>query len=141
MQQWLENHPLITYIVIFACLVYVYNKVFRMRKLPLLKDVVVYLTMAVGAGILWLFQLDLGLPIVACLGVAVALMLTVRIRYWMLDREARKNGTASSGTAEQKQSAVPDESEAAQRTATAEARPVAVKGTGKKDNGTANSGS
>ncbi|TMV46700.1 hypothetical protein FE783_25685 [Paenibacillus mesophilus] len=92
MQQWLENHPLITYILIFVFLVYVYNKVFRMRKLPLLKDIVIYLTMAVGAGILWLFQLDLQLPIVISLGVAVALMLTVRIRYWQLDREARKKG-------------------------------------------------
>jgi hypothetical protein len=92
-QQWLENHPLITYILIFVFLVYVYNKVFRMQKLPLLKDAVIYFTMAVGAGILWLFQLDLKLPIVISLGVAVALMLTVRIRYWQLDREARKKGT------------------------------------------------
>lgn len=141
MQQWLENHPIITYIVILACLVYVYNKVFRMRKLPLLKDVVVYLTMAVGAGILWLFQLDLGLPIVACLGVAVALMLTVRIRYWMLDREARKNGTADNGTgaAGQKQTAAPGESEAVQRATTG--TPVAVKGTGKKGKEAAKPGS
>lgn len=92
MQQWLFDHPWITYILIYAFLVYIYNKVFRMRKLPLLKDAVIYLTIAVGAFILLLFQLDLELPIVISLGVAVALMLTVRIRYWQLDREARKKG-------------------------------------------------
>lgn len=92
MQQWLFDHPWITYILIFVFLVYIYNKVFRMRKLPLLKDLVIYLTIAVGAFILLLFQLDLELPIVISLGVAVALMLTVRIRYWMIERENRKNG-------------------------------------------------
>lgn len=95
MQQWLFDNPWITYILIFVFLVYIYNKVFRMRKLPLLKDAVIYLTIAVGAGILTLFQLDLELPIVISLGVAVALMLTVRIRYWMIERENRKNGVTA----------------------------------------------
>lgn len=93
MQQWLFEHPWITYILIYVFLVYIYNKVFRVRKLPILKDAVIYLTIAVGAFVLLLFQLDLELPIVISLGVAVALMLTVRIRYWMLEREQRKNGS------------------------------------------------
>lgn len=90
MQKWLFEHPWITYILIYALLVYIYNKVFRVRKLPLLKDLVIYATIAVGAFILWLFQLDLALPIVPCLGVAVALMLIVRIRYWVTERGNRK---------------------------------------------------
>ncbi|MEF3305504.1 YlaH-like family protein [Paenibacillus sp. GYB003] len=100
MQQWLFDHPVVTYILILVFLIYIYNKVFRMRKLPLLKDAVIYLTIAVGAFILLLFQLDLELPIVISLGVAVALMLTVRVRYWMIDRENRKkaqNGQAGDG--------------------------------------------
>ncbi|MDF2721686.1 MAG: hypothetical protein K0Q59_1361 [Paenibacillus sp.] len=105
MQQWLEQHPLITYILIYVFLVYIYNKVFRMRKLPLLKDAVIYLTMAVGAGILWLFQLDLQLPIVISLGVAVALMLTVRIRYWTIAREKRKAERLAAARHEQSGSA------------------------------------
>jgi hypothetical protein len=102
-QQWLYDHPWITYILIFAFLVYIYNKVFRMRKLPPLKDAVIYLTIAVGAGILTLFQLDLELPIVISLGVAVALMLTVRIRYWMIERENRKNGISTAAAQDARQ--------------------------------------
>jgi hypothetical protein len=91
-QKWLVDHPWITYILIYVFLVYIYNKVFRIRKLPLLKDAVIYLTIAVGAFILLLFQLDLELPIVVSLGVAVALMLIVRIRYWFTDRSKAKGG-------------------------------------------------
>lgn len=92
MQKWLVDHPWITYILIYVFLVYIYNKVFRIRKLPLLKDAIIYLTIAVGAFILLLFQLDLELPIVVSLGVAVALMLIVRIRYWFTDRANARSG-------------------------------------------------
>jgi 4-hydroxybenzoate polyprenyltransferase len=78
------------YVLIYAFLVYIYNKVFRTRKLPILKNAVVYLIIAVGAFVLLIFQVDAGLPIVYCLGIAVALMLMVRIRYFLEDRKARK---------------------------------------------------
>nr|WP_315607270.1 YlaH-like family protein [Paenibacillus aurantius] len=62
---------------------YVYNKVFRVRKLPILKDLIVYLMIAFGAFILYLFQFTIGLPIIYCMAAAVSLMLIVRIRYFI----------------------------------------------------------
>ncbi|WP_409341285.1 YlaH-like family protein [Paenibacillus sp. MBLB4367] len=87
---WLVTHPWITYILIYIFLVYVYNKVFRVRRLPILKEAIVYLLIAVGAFVLLLFQVDLQLPIVPCLAVAVGLMFLVRIRYWVEARQKRK---------------------------------------------------
>jgi len=86
MSQWLAEHLLITYFIIYVCLTYVYHKVFRARKLPILKEAVIYLLMGVGAFVLFLFQVDLGLPIVACLLFALSLLFIVRIRYFFLDR-------------------------------------------------------
>ncbi|MDQ1912960.1 YlaH-like family protein [Paenibacillus sp. GD4] len=89
MTDWLRAHPFLTFVFIFVLMTYVYNKVFRMRKLPILKELVIYLLLAVGAGMLMLFQMA-GLPIVASLTVAVSLMLIVRIRYFIQDRGNRK---------------------------------------------------
>lgn len=88
---WLSRHPILTYLIIYIFLVYVYNNVFRVRKLPLLKDALIYLLVGVGAFILLLFQHDLGLPIVYCLAVAVFLMLLVRIRYYNEKRSQSKS--------------------------------------------------
>lgn len=82
MQDWLANHLWFTFIAIFIMLAYVYNKVFRTRKLPLLKNLIVYVLIAVGALLLMFFQL-MGLPIVLCLGVAILLMVIVRIRLFL----------------------------------------------------------
>ncbi|MDF2814319.1 MAG: hypothetical protein K0Q81_519 [Paenibacillus sp.] len=89
MQNWLAEHLWVTYLIIYVFLVYIYNKVFRTRKLPVLKAAIVYIMMGVGAFILLLFQVDLELPIVLCLGVAVALMFMVRIRYWVESRQKK----------------------------------------------------
>lgn len=89
--EWFASHPWITFIIIYVLLTYVYNKVFRVRKLPILKELIVYLGIAVGAFILLLFQVDLRLPIVYSIGVAVSLMLIVRIRYWITDRIGKRN--------------------------------------------------
>lgn len=89
MSAWLTMHPFITFIIIYVCLTYVYNKVFRMRKLPLLKDAIVYALIGAGGFILLLFQHDLQLPIVQCLLVAVGLMFMVRIRYWLAARSGK----------------------------------------------------
>jgi len=86
MNEWLGEHLLITYILIYTCLTYVYIKVFRARRLPILKEIIIYLLLGIGAFLLLVFQVDLGLPIVACLLFALSLLLIVRIRYFFLDR-------------------------------------------------------
>ncbi|MCR8634996.1 MULTISPECIES: YlaH-like family protein [Paenibacillus] len=89
MTEWFRAHPYIAYLIIFVLITYVYNKVFKMRKLPILKEAVVYLLLGVGAFMLLLFQLG-ALPIIPSLAVAVALMLMVRIRYFFQERTNRK---------------------------------------------------
>jgi len=89
MNEWLFEHVWITYALIYALVTYVYNKVFRVRKLPLLKDAIIYLLIGVGSFILLIFQL-FGLPIVLSLSVAVGLMLLVRVRYFVEGRAKRK---------------------------------------------------
>ncbi|MBN3525937.1 YlaH-like family protein [Paenibacillus apiarius] len=89
MQQWLASHPYVSYLLIFVFIVYIFNKVFRVQKLPILKEIIIYLFMALGAFVLLIFQID-KLPIVQCLFVAVALMFMVRIRYFV---EARRKKT------------------------------------------------
>lgn len=78
------------WIIIFLFVVYIYNKVFRARKLPLLKDLVVYVLMLFGSFVLLIFQADAGLPIVYSLGVAVLMMLIVRIRVWLEGRTKKQ---------------------------------------------------
>jgi hypothetical protein len=82
MLAWFQAHLWTTFIIIYIALAFIYNKVFRVRKLPLLKEAIVYLMLGVGAFILLLFQVDLGLPIVISLGAAIGLMVIVRIRNW-----------------------------------------------------------
>ncbi|KOR88405.1 YlaH-like family protein [Paenibacillus solani] len=90
MQEWFASNPIISYILIFVLITYVYNKVFRVKqKLPLLKEILLYILMALGSAILLVFQID-KLPIIQCLLVAVALMLMVRIRYFVEDRQKKK---------------------------------------------------
>lgn len=90
MQSWFAAHPIIAYIVIFVLLTYVYNQVFRVnQKLPIGKEIVLYIMMAVGSGMLLIFQHD-KLPIIQCLLVAVSLMFMVRVRYFVEARQKRK---------------------------------------------------
>ncbi|MGN7761196.1 MULTISPECIES: YlaH-like family protein [Paenibacillus] len=94
MQIWFAEHPIVAYIVIFILLTYVYNRVFRVnQKLPIGKEIVLYLMMAVGSGMLLIFQHD-KLPIIQCLLVAVGLMLLVRVRYMVEARQRRKAAAA-----------------------------------------------
>jgi len=87
---WFAAHPIISFLIIYGFLVYIFNKVFRVRKLPILKDLIIYLMIAVAAFVLLVFQID-KLPIIPCLTVAVALMLMVRIRYFVEARQKRKS--------------------------------------------------
>jgi predicted tellurium resistance membrane protein TerC len=94
-QAWFASHPLVSYIIIFVLITYVYNKVFRVRqKLPLLKEIILYILMAIGSGMLLIFQHD-KLPIIQCLLVAVALMLLVRVRYFVEARQKKKAEAAA----------------------------------------------
>lgn len=86
-EHWLE------YVLILVCVIFIYNKVFRAGKLPLVKDLIVYVLMALGSFVLLIFEVDAGLPILYSLGTAVALMLIVRIRYFFLDRSKRNRDT------------------------------------------------
>ncbi|MCE3202575.1 YlaH-like family protein [Paenibacillus sonchi] len=94
MQNWFAEHPIVAYIVIFILLTYVYNRVFRVnQKLPIGKEIVLYVMMALGSGMLLIFQHD-KLPIIQCLLVAVGLMLLVRVRYMVEARQKRKAAAA-----------------------------------------------
>ncbi|TBL78118.1 YlaH-like family protein [Paenibacillus thalictri] len=90
MYEWFRQHPWLAFVLIYIMVAYVYNKVFRTRKLPVLKSLIVYLLLGVGSVMLLVFQVDAELPIVPCLAVAIGLMFMVRIRYWVQDRAAKK---------------------------------------------------
>ncbi|GAA0411944.1 YlaH-like family protein [Paenibacillus motobuensis] len=90
MQAWFAQNPVISYILIYVLIIFVYNKVFRsQQKLPLLKEIILYILMAIGSFLLLIFQID-KLPIIQCLLVAVVLMLMVRIRYFVEGRRHKK---------------------------------------------------
>lgn len=91
LQQWLTDYPLVTYLFIVACLIYVFNAVFRPRKLPLLKDVLVYVLILLGGWLLLFFQIRVGLPIVHGFAVAILLMIIVRVRSWITRRSSGKD--------------------------------------------------
>ncbi|WP_410768022.1 YlaH-like family protein [Fontibacillus sp. BL9] len=103
MQAWFAQNPVISYIVIYVLVIFVYNKVFRtQQKLPLLKEIILYLLMAIGSFLLLIFQID-KLPIIQCLLVAVVLMLMVRIRYFVEGRRNRKDKSSSAPSTVNKQ--------------------------------------
>ncbi|MHA6484752.1 YlaH-like family protein [Paenibacillus sp. strain BS8-2] len=81
MQEWFSEHKLISYLVILAFTIYIFNSVFRPQagRLPILKEVLVYLLMAFGSGILMILQVD-KLPIIQCMAIAVVMMLMLRGR-------------------------------------------------------------
>jgi hypothetical protein len=82
MNQWFFENVWITYAIIFLLVTYVYNRVFRVRKLPLLKNVIVYSLIGIGSFLLLFFQM-MGLPIILSLAVAVFLMLIFRVRTYI----------------------------------------------------------
>ena len=88
MQMWFQEHPFISYLIILACTIYIFNSVFRPGRLPILKEVLVYVMMAIGCLILLVLQID-KLPIIQCMAVAVVMMLMLRLRQ-LYDK--RRNG-------------------------------------------------
>ncbi|WP_426447756.1 YlaH-like family protein [Paenibacillus sp. S-38] len=89
MTDWFRANPVLTWFLIFVLMSFVYNRVFRTRKLPILKAAVVYILLALFSVVLLDFQL-FGLPIVPSMSVAVLLMFMVRIRYFVEGRSSRK---------------------------------------------------
>ncbi len=87
--EWFSDHIRVTFLLIFVMISYVYVQVFRTRKLPLFKALIVYVLIAIGSVMLLYFQL-LGLPIVLCLAVAIGLMFLVKIRYFVEKRSEKK---------------------------------------------------
>lgn len=94
MTEWLREHPFITFVLLYISLAFVYVKVFREKRLPVLKELVIFLLIGVGAFILWLFQLDLRMPVMQCMIAALSLMLVVRIRMYALERSASRKSTS-----------------------------------------------
>jgi|HigsolmetaAR203D_1030402.scaffolds.fasta_scaffold00768_9 CHASE2 domain-containing sensor protein len=94
MQDWLAEHMLISYLLIVGFTILIFNSVFRpVKRLPILKEIAVYVTIAVGSLILLILQVD-KLPIIQCMAVAVALMLILRLRQ-LYDRWRKGRGQDS----------------------------------------------
>ncbi|THF75618.1 YlaH-like family protein [Cohnella fermenti] len=92
MQTWFADHPLISYLLILAFTIYIFNAVFRMGKLPILKEIIVYIIMAIGCLVLLVLQID-KLPIIQCMSVAVIMMLMLRMRQIYDKRRSKKDGS------------------------------------------------
>lgn len=90
MNEWLIEHPWISYLIIFSGLLLIYDKVFRTRKLPVLKEILLWIIIGSASFILWAFQRLFEFPIIPSLLVALGLMALVKIRYWV---EARQKKT------------------------------------------------
>lgn len=94
MQAWLSDHKLVSYLLILAFTIFIFNQVFRPgQKLPILKEILVYALMAFGSFILMILQVD-KLPIIQCMGIAVIMMLMLRGRQTY---DKWKKGKASPG--------------------------------------------
>ena len=94
---WTDTHSffgipiynVVTFILIFAAISYIYDNVFRTKKLPILKNAVVYGLILIGSFFLLIFQLDADMPILYSLSVAIGLMVIYKARV-MIDK--RKSG-------------------------------------------------
>lgn len=87
MQMWFHDHQIISYLIIVACTIYIFNTVFRTGKLPILKEILVHIVLALGCLVLLVLQLD-KLPIIQCMAVAVAMMALLRMRQLYDKRKA-----------------------------------------------------
>lgn len=85
--------PTFTYFTILLLTIYIYREVFaKGERLPVLKRVGVYFTMAVGVVFLNFFQLK-GLPIIQSMLVAVGMMLLL----WLRRKLTKANESDSEG--------------------------------------------
>lgn len=93
MQHWFSEHLIISYLLIFFFTLYIFNAVFRMGRLPILKEVIVHIVMAIGCLVLLVLQHD-KLPIIQCMAVAVVMMMMLRGRQMYDKWKGKKAGVA-----------------------------------------------
>jgi len=95
-QDWLSNHPLVSYVLILGCTIYIFNKVFRIQKkrMPIIKEILVHLLMAFGSLVLLVLQID-KLPIIQCMAVAVLMMMLLRARQFYDKWKGNTGGDAT----------------------------------------------
>lgn len=103
MQEWLSEHKLVSYILILGFTIFIFNSVFRPQtRLPILKEILVYLLMALGSFILMIMQVD-KLPIIQCMAIAVVMMLMLRGRQLYDKWKKGRSDSSNSREAEQGQ--------------------------------------
>lgn len=96
MQSWFHSHPILTYFIILALTIYIFNAVFRVGRLPILKEILVHLVMALGSFVLFVLQFD-KLPIIQCMSVAVFMMALLRGRQLYDKIKGKRNGSDPGG--------------------------------------------
>lgn len=90
MNEWLDQLPTwVVYLIILGLTGVIYQTAFA-RPLPLLKNVVVYLALAIGCYLLLIFKI-LGFPMIQSLFITVILIVVTRIRLSMT-RKKQKEG-------------------------------------------------
>lgn len=88
MMAWLDQLPNWgTYLVILVLTGVIYQTAFA-RPLPLLKNVVVYLALAIGCYLLLIFDI-LGFPIIPSLFITVGLIIITRIRLALTQKKQK----------------------------------------------------
>nr|WP_313783766.1 YlaH-like family protein [Paenibacillus larvae] len=95
MYDWFAEYPYLSFLLIYVMIAFVYNKVFRTRRLPLLKALIVYVLLGVGTAILLFFQIIVKLPIIPCVALAIFLMFLVRVRYFVEERRKKQKDQMS----------------------------------------------
>lgn len=78
---WSLNHLGYTYLVIFVLSAFIYHQAFS-RKLPILKNVLVYLVLAVGCLLLTFMQM-LRFPIILIMVLTVIMVVVTKWRVWV----------------------------------------------------------
>lgn len=93
MQEWLAEHKLVSYLLIVGFTIFIFNSVFRpVKRLSIPREIGVYVSILLGGLILLVLQGRL--PIIQCMGVAVAMMLLLRLRQ-LYDRWRGRRGSGA----------------------------------------------
>lgn len=87
--QWLAALPgWGLYLLILVLTAVVYQTTFA-RALPLVKNIIVYIVLALGCGLFFLFQI-MGFPIIPALLITVVLIVLTKLRLSLSDRHKKK---------------------------------------------------
>jgi len=82
MRQWLDQFPVwVDYLIILLFSGVIYQTTFA-QPLPLLKNLMVYVALAIGSYLLLIFHI-LGFPIIPSLLIAVGFIIVTRLRLWL----------------------------------------------------------